>query len=197
MRGFAFQRPGKIADAKGVKASCGACRSPFARNSLMRVGHRLLCPSCLTSLTWRETGEGTPPPPLRPLDLGPVQRLGSVFLLGGLVAKAAVYVYFFLWAAATPTGDAALRGVVFGDLFTWIAFSAVDIHFRRAQITITGIFELALLILFLNREALLSIPASPEAMAVTMGFFFGFVVAKVSVWGAQRAVHGNGLKPTE
>ena len=184
----------KTCRCKGVKTSCGACRSPFVRTSLVRVGHRLLCPSCLTSLVWRETGEGTPPPPLKLLDLGPLQHLGAVFLFAGLAAKAALYVYFFLWAAKTPTGDAALRGVVFGDLFTWIVFSAADLHFRRTQITITAIFEFVLLILFLNREALLSIPESPVAMAATMGFFFGFVVVKVTVWGAQRAGHGNDVK---
>ena len=120
--------------------------------------------------------------------------MGPLFLLAGLAAKAAIYVYFFCWAAETPTGDAALRGVVFGDLFTWIVFSALDLRHRRTHITITAIFEFVLLILFLNREAFLSIPASPIAMAATMGFFFGFVVVKVAVWGAQRAVHGGGVK---
>ena len=181
---------------KGVKALCGVCRNPFVRTSLQRVGHRLLCGSCFNSELWRETGEGAPPPPLKPLDLKSLRRLSAVLLLLGLAAKAAVFIGFFLWASESAVGDAALRGVVCGDLFTWIIFSALDFHFRKLRITVGAVFEIVLLMVFLNREALLSVPTAPAAMAMTVGAFFGFVLLKSAVWGAEHAIQASGVKET-
>jgi len=158
------------------------------------MGHRLLCGSCFTSELWRETGEGTPPPPLKPLQLDSLRRLSAVLLLLGLAAKAAVMVAFFLWAQKSPTGDAALRGVVCGDLFTWVIFSALDVRSGRLRVSVGAVFQVLLMLAFFNRGTLLAIPAAPAAMAMTVGAFFGFVLLKSAVWGAHHAIHVNGVK---
>ena len=73
-------------------------------------------------------------------------------------------------------------------------FSFLDLQFRRFQIGVGAIFEAAVLFLFVQRGALLAIPAAPEAMVVTLGFFFLYMLGKSAVWGAQRAIEVTGVK---
>ena len=68
------------------------------------------------------------PPPLIPLDLGRQERFGRNVFFACYCARLLLYVVFFHWAATSPTGDAALRGVVFGDLVTFLMFGTARLE---------------------------------------------------------------------
>jgi hypothetical protein len=150
-----------------------------------------LCGQCLGRLRSREAGE---PSGLVPLDLSGLETFSRRAAYLGLVLKGAVFVALLLWARKSPTGDAALAGVVVADVFTWLVLGALDWHYGRVPFTWSTLFEMLVLLLFLNRRALFDVPEAPEMFAVSAGFFFLHALLKTGVWAAEVAVETTGVK---
>jgi hypothetical protein len=121
-------------------------------------------------------------------------RKALVATAGGLLAKTLLFLPLFVWAAASDTGVAALKGAVGGDLFGWAVLSLLLCPFRRAQVGVGAFFELVLVALYLEREALFEISSDVEATAVSVLFFFGVLFAKTGLWAADHILEITGVK---
>lgn len=176
-----------------MTAACGACRSPRPKLGLHRIGHRLLCRSCFIALR-KAPEEGAPVAPLLPTEVRSLERLTAGLAYAGLIAKAGVFVLFFLWAARSPTGAAALQGAVIADVFTWVLFSLLEWHFRGFQIRVGAVFEAALLLFYTLRGEIFDIPTTVEGPAVAFLFFLLFASVKMGVWAAELALEVSGVK---
>ena len=127
-------------------------------------------------------------------DFASLRRLDRGLSIAGIVAKLVLFLLLFLWATKSPIGDAALKGVVIADLFTYLLFSVLDWHFRGLSITAGAIFQLLLILVFTNRHALLDFTEAPEVFAVTLGFFMLVTVFKSAIWAAEHILESGGLK---
>jgi len=112
----------------------------------------------------------------------------------GLLGKAAVFLPLFLWARASETGAAALRGAVGGDVLGWAILGFVQWPFRRAQVGAGAVFEIVLGTLYIQREELIGSTADIEATAVSVLFFFAFLLAKAAVWAVDHLLEVSGVK---
>ena len=120
-------------------------------------------------------------------------RLADVMATGGLVFKALVFVMLLWWAANSPTGAAALQGALGADIVTWLLFSVVRWQTRGLRVTLGAIFEVVLILIYLNRGDLFAITNDPVSGGLTLLFFIFFAVVKCAVWGAQQAVESTGV----
>jgi hypothetical protein len=114
----------------------------------------------------------------------------------GLLARTALFVPLFLWAAASDTGAAALEGAVAGDLFGWAILSLLLWPFRRLQVGAGALFELVLVALYLQRETLFEITADAQATAVSVLCFFAVLFGKTGLWAAEHVLEITGVKET-
>jgi hypothetical protein len=114
----------------------------------------------------------------------------------GVVFRTLLFLPLFVWARASETGAGALKGAVGGDLFAWAVLSLLLWPFRRAQVGAGAIVELALVGLYLQREALFEISADVETTAVSAGFFFGVLLLKTGIWAADHILEVTGVKET-
>ena len=89
-----------------------------------------------------------------------------------------------------------MRGAVAADVFTWICFSVLEWPFRRVQVTAGGVFELVLVVLYLNRDSLFEITGSIESTAMSVVFFFLVLFGKTGLWCAERVLEFTGVKET-
>jgi hypothetical protein len=148
----------------------------------------------LTTLRQRESGEYTAPP-LVPLENAEsLQRLEAGLAFGGLVGRAVLYLVLFLWAAGSPTGAAVLQGLVIADVLTWAVMSVFDWQFRGLQVTVGGISQFVLVLIYLNRESLFEISTDAESMGITMLSFLLFAIVKSALWGGDRLLEATGIK---
>ncbi|MHC4960298.1 MAG: hypothetical protein ACYTGN_18260 [Planctomycetota bacterium] len=150
-----------------------------------------MCGQCLERIRSREAGE---PSGLIPLDHSGLETFSRRAAYAGMVLKGAVLIALLLWARRSPAGDAALAGVVIADLFTWAALGALDWYYGRVLFTWSALFEVLVLLLFLNRRALFDVPEAPEMFAVSAGFFFLHALVKTGVWAAETAIETTGVK---
>jgi len=110
-----------------------------------------------------------------------------------MIAKAVVFLLFFVWAARSRIGAEALSGAVAADVFTWVAFGLMTWPFRRFRVTAGGLLEAALILAYLFREHIFDIPTDTESFALAAIFFFGFAVLKTAVWGARFGLEVSGV----
>jgi hypothetical protein len=171
-----------------VESLCGNCRNPAPRLRLHRLGNRLLCAACFSAIQ-RARPE---PADVRALQQG--YRRTILATSGALLAKTLLFLPLFLWARGSDTGAAALRGAVGGDLFGWAALSLVLWPFRRVQVGAGAVFELVLVVLYLQRTTLFEITADIEATAVSVLFFFAVLFAKTGLWAADHILEITGVK---
>ncbi|MCZ6573329.1 MAG: hypothetical protein O7C98_09205 [Planctomycetota bacterium] len=59
------------------------------------------------------------------------------FVYAGLLLKATFYLLMFLWARNTESGAAALQGVVYAELATWVVFVLLEAPLELQRI-LTG-----------------------------------------------------------
>lgn len=122
------------------------------------------------------------------------QRVAWIGALSGLVAKAILFSLFFWWARSSEVGAAALRGAVYADAFTFLLLGIWEWPFRRAQITLAGVFETALVVLYLNRTSVFGIERNISILATSLLVFFVLSLAKTAVWTAERALGVTGAR---
>lgn len=173
---------------------CGNCRNPAPRAALHRLGNRLLCPPCLSAIQGAASnreGAGSEGdiPGSRALLRAVFTALGAGILLRGIL-----FLPLFLWARGSETGAAALKGAVGGDLFGWALLSLLLRPVRRGRIGAGALVELALVGLYLKREALFEITADIETTAISVLFFFGVLFAKTGFWAADHVLDITGVK---
>ena len=125
-----------------------------------------------------------------------LNRLTRTLAFTGILAKSAFFFLLFLWARDSEIGSAALRGAVWAAVFTWIVFSFVEYQFRRFQVTLGVVFEIALIILYFNRGAWFDISTETVAFAMSGLWFMLFTVVKAGVWGAELTLEVTGVKET-
>ncbi|MHC4224486.1 MAG: hypothetical protein ACYSX0_07445 [Planctomycetota bacterium] len=130
---------------------------------------------------------------MRDEDLRSHRRLTAALTWSGLLVKTFVYVPLFVWAAASDTGAAALRGVVAADVFTWVVLTFLEWQHRRLKVKAGFVFEGILVLVYLNRDSLLDISTSAESTAVAMLFFLLFVVVKSGIWGVEHVLQVSGV----
>lgn len=131
--------------------------------------------------------------PLRDEELRSLERLTARLAHAGLIAKALFFGGLFWWAATSELGAGALQGAVAADFFTWIVLSLLDWPFRGYQVRVGTAFEVVLLLLYVFRGSLFSIPAGAEPVAVAFLAFLAFAGVKLSVWGVQQALESSGV----
>jgi len=112
----------------------------------------------------------------------------------GVVFRALLFLPLFLWARASETGAAALKGAVGGDLLGWALLSVALWPFRRAQVGVGAVVELVLVGLYLQRETLFEISADIETTAISVLFFFAVLFAKTGIWAADHILEITGVK---
>jgi hypothetical protein len=112
----------------------------------------------------------------------------------GLIFRGLVFLGFFLWAQAGTTGAGILRGAVAGDVIAWMVLSAVDWPFRRVRITINGLFELALVLLYFQRDTLFPSVDDAQSIAVSTAAFFVVLFARAAAWGVEHALRISGVR---
>lgn len=64
-------------------------------------------------------------------------RIHMGFVYAGLLLKATFYLLMFLWARNTESGAAALQGVVYAELATWVVFVLLEAPLELQRI-LTG-----------------------------------------------------------
>jgi hypothetical protein len=174
-----------------VDIPCGHCRTPAPRLSLHRVGNRLLCPICFSGRAHPGGTDASGAEDPRSLLRRSLASLGA-----GLALRAVLFVPLFLWARASDTGAAALKGAVGGDLFGWAVLTVFLRPFRRARFGLGALVELVLVGLYLQRETLFEISASGDATAISMLLFFLVFFAKTGIWAADHILEITGVKET-
>jgi len=145
-----------------------------------RVAHLPLCQHCVERIAARRR----PPGELQP---SAAERWSLVLAYGGLLLHALFYALMFWWASRSDTGSAALQGVVAADVLSFLGLGAFKIVFDGLEITVDGMFQFVLVVLFLNRDALFSIDKDAEFAGTSFLFFLAFVAVRLGVWGAEQA----------
>jgi hypothetical protein len=112
----------------------------------------------------------------------------------GLLLRGLLFLPLFLWARGSDAGAAALKGAVGGDLFGWAVLTLLLRPVRGAEIGLGAMLELALVGLYIQREALFEIHADVETTAITVLFFFGVLFAKTGLWAADHILRLTGVK---
>jgi len=176
-----------------MKIPCGYCRSPIPRLMLHRLGNRLLCGRCFNAIRNAPTGAADPGP-VAPEDLRGLLKQTLLVAFGAVAGKAVFFLPLFFWARASEIGAGALRGAVAADIFSWIVFSLLDWPFRRVHVGLGGLFELALIVLYLNREPLFEIAGGAQTTALSLVFFFLVLFGKTALWTAERTLEVTGVK---
>jgi hypothetical protein len=161
---------------------------------LCRVGNRLLCPTCFNRLKQAPAGTPVAGSFLESADVRELLQRTVLATFAGLGAKTLLYVPLFLWARHSDLGAAALRGTVAADVFTWIVFAFLEWQFRKLRVTAGALFELVLVILYLNREALFDITGNVESTALSLLFFFAVMFGKTALWVAEWVLEFTGVK---
>ncbi len=177
-----------------MRIPCSFCGNQTPRVTLHRVGHRLICRSCFTARKKATFGPEGPAPLLESEELQSLRRLDRRLTTAWLVAKALFYCLLFWWAHATPVGAAVLQGCISADILTWILFSLLEWEYRGLQVTIGGMFEVVLVMIYLGRDSLFDMSAVPEEMAMTMLSFLACGSVKGFFWGAEHMLQVTGVK---
>jgi hypothetical protein len=158
------------ADTKGVETDRDArTRERFRR----RVAHRPLCRACVPRIVVDEQRR---------------ERWELGLAYGGLLAKTVFYALLFWWAARTPAGAAALQGAVAADVLTFLLLGAFRVAFDGFEVTVDGVFEVVLVLIFVARGALFDIPTDVEFAATSLLFFLLFVPVRVLLWGVDQVI---------
>ena len=160
----------RSADTKGVETVRDARPRERFRG---RVAHRPLYRACVTRVVADERRR---------------ERWELALAYGGLLAKTVFYSLLFWWASRTPVGAAALQGAVAADVLTFLLLGAFRVAFDGFEVTVDGVFELVLVLLFLARGALFDIPTDVEFAATSLLFFLLFVPFRVLLWGADQVI---------
>jgi hypothetical protein len=160
------------------------------------VGNRLVCPTCFRRLTEAPASTPATGGALAGGDLKDLFHRTVLVTFAALAGKTLLYVPLFLWAQHGDVGAAALRGAVAADVFTWIFFSLLEWPFRRVQVTAGGVFELALVVLYLYRDSFFEITGSIDSTALSVVFFFLVLFGKTGLWCAERVLEVTGVKET-
>lgn len=179
-----------------MQIPCGQCRTPAPRLRLHRLGNRLLCPACFSALTRpaARTAPGTDDASRSGTQDARALVARTLAVTGaGLLGKAVVFLPLFFWARASDTGAAALRGAVGGDVLGWAILSLFQWPFRRAQVGAGAIFEVVLVALYLQRTELFEITSDLDATAMSVLFFFFFLLGKAVVWAVERLLDISGV----
>ena len=181
------------ADGYGVKIPCGYCREPFARLRLQRIGNRLCCSRCFQALRNAPVLDTEAERRIPPQDLRGYLRQTALLTFGALAGKAVLFLPLFLWAQNSDVGAAALRGAVGADVFTWIAFSVIAWPFGRFRVGAGAIFELLLVLVYLNRDTLFDITTNIEATAISMVFFGLVMFGKTAIFTVEHVFGLTGI----
>lgn len=107
---------------------------------------------------------------------------------GGLLARTVGYGLLFWWASRTSTGAAALQGAVAADVLTFLLLGALRVALDGFEVTVDGVFQFVLVLLYLARGALFDIPTDVEFAATSLLFFLLFLPLRVLLWGADQIV---------
>ena len=126
-------------------------------------------------------------------DLAGMLKQNLLLTFRAVAGKTVFFVPLFLWAHHSDIGSAALRGAVGADIFTWIVLSLIDWPFRRLQVSVGLVFEIVLIVIYLNRGPLFDIDGDIETIALSMLFFLLVMIGKTVLWTAERVLDINGV----
>ena len=136
-----------------------------------RVAHRPFCRACAGRLI---------------ADSRKQERWALGLAYAGLAAKTLVYVLLFVWAGRSEVGAAALHGAVIADVLTFLLLTLFDLPFKGYRFTVDGAFELALVLLFVGREALFDISTDVSSVAMAFVFFMLFAPIRLALWSLDQ-----------
>ncbi len=120
-------------------------------------------------------------------------RIHMGFVYAGLVLKATFYVLMFVWARNSESGAAALQGVIYADILTWIAFVLLEAPFQMHRILTGSGFELLLVLIFLFRGELFDISADAASAGIGVLWFILFVALRAGIYGAEATLRNTGV----
>ena len=167
-------------------------RAPRSKRRFhQRIAHRPLCRRAVEGLAQRRAPEPLTPG-LRAARAPAWERWSLVLAYGGLVARTLFYLLLFVWAAHSNFGAAALQGVVAADVITWTLLGAARIPFDGLELTVDGVFEFALIVLYLNRDALFRMDGDVEFAGISFLAFLGFASTRLVIWATENAVGAVG-----
>lgn len=192
-----------------MKTQCSVCGEQLHPIKLHRVRHRLICRPCFRTeadqLRTLETGGLGPGNPgvglyggesvgdrMARLNLR-ADRIHMGFIYAGLVLKALFYVGMFWWAGASESGAAALQGVVYADILTWIVFVLLEAPFQMHRILTGSGFELLLVLVFLFRGTLLDISTDAVSAGIGVLWFILFLALRAGIYGAEATLRNTGV----
>ena len=152
--------------------ACEQCAPPSTKERIYhRVAHRPFCRACAGRLVAEGRGR---------------DRWALGLAYAGLLAKTLVYVLLFFWATRSHFGAAALHGAVVADVLTFLLLTLFNLPFKGFQITIDGAFEIALVLIFLGRDALFDISTSVNSVATALLFFLLFAPIRLTLSGLDQ-----------
>ena len=152
-----------------------------------RISHRPLCRRAVEGLAERRA-DAPLTPSIRDARAPTWDRWSLLLAYGGLIARTFFYLLLFVWATHYTVGAAALQGAVAADVITWFVLGAFRIPFEGLELTVDGVFELALIVFFLNRGSLFSIAGNVEFAGVSFFAFLLFAAVRLAVWGTETAM---------
>ena len=120
-------------------------------------------------------------------------RIHMGFVYAGLVLKATFYVLMFVWARNSESGAAALQGVVYADILTWIVFVLLEAPFQMHRILTGSGLELLLVIIFLFRGTLFEISTDAVFAGIGILWFILFVALRAGIYGAEATLRNTGV----
>ncbi len=120
-------------------------------------------------------------------------RIHMGFVYAGLLLKATFYLLMFLWARNSESGAAALQGVVYAELVTWIVFVLLEAPFQMHRILTGSGLELLLVIIFLFRGTLFEISTDAVFAGIGILWFILFVALRAGIYGAEATLRNTGV----
>ncbi len=152
-----------------------------------RIAHRPLCRRAVEGLADRRA-DAPLPPSIREARAPTWDRWSLLLAYGGLIARTFFYLLLFAWASHYTIGAAALQGAVAADVITWFVLGAFRIPFEGLEVTVDGIFELALIVFYLNRDSFFSIAGNVEFAGVSFFAFLLFAAVRLAIWGTESTM---------